>query len=434
MGAVATIALVVLGIAFMIFVAFFGRLPALRRTPIAWLHRFIWVHVPAGVLALDQRVSSGRVTSSCARFGTYIMYDKHPLVLIFYFLLLSVGEILYLPTAWPQLGAVHRAAGTVAMALPYVFLYLAAFSDPGTVTSENHGAEMSRYPYDFALFHPGAVCATCRRLKPARSKHCSVCRRCVARADHHCIFINNCVGARNTHWFVLLLASTGALTLYGGVLGLSLMAAKTTARYPAWRLAPWRSGAGMDFADWLVCWGWGLQDGVAMGAVTLLALLTSPLVWGLLGYHVWLVYCGTTTNESMKWSDWQAEMDEGFAFKRAMAPAGQRAKDLRVEPAWTRWPAEAEQILVRTESGQPPRHPAGGQDPLPGVGEWEPVWRLKDVENLYDIGFWDNMVDVFFPNFSFRDIHEPVAEDNARRRVRKNKGTMGDEPEPLRNY
>jgi len=133
----------------------------------------------------------------------------------------------------------------------------------------------------------------------------------------------------------------------------------------------------------------------------------------LLGYHLWLVYCGTTTNESMKWSDWQVEMDDGYAFKRRLD--GRRVKDVRVEPAWTRWPAEAEQVLVRTEDGRPPSESAS----LPGFGEWEAVWRLRDVENLYDLGFWDNLVDVFVPGFMFRDPHVPVAEERLRRKKRR---------------
>ncbi|KAK0629227.1 DHHC palmitoyltransferase-domain-containing protein [Bombardia bombarda] len=418
MGVIATIALVILGISFMTFVTFFGRLPALRRTPIAWLHRLIWVYLPNGILAVDQRLTSGRVTSSLSRFGNFVMYDKHPTVLIFFFLLLSVGETLYLPSVWPVLPAFQKLTGALAIILPYIFLYLSAFTDPGTIAPLNHTAEMARYPYDFTLFHPGATCATCRLLKPARSKHCSVCKRCVARADHHCIFINNCVGAHNQRWFVLLLLTTAVLTLYGGVLGMHLLVAKMKARYPLWTLLPWRAdgGRGMELRDWLIVWSWGLQDQVAMGSVTLLALLTSPLVWGLLGYHVWLIYCGTTTNESMKWSDWQAEMDDGFAFRRKMA-AG-RVKDLSAEPAWTRWPVETEQILVRTEDGKVPRP---GRLEVAGEGEWEPVWRLKDVENMYDIGFWDNLVDVFAPGHVFRDPLVPAAEGSDRRKKRSKK-------------
>jgi len=82
MGALTTIVLIILGITFMTFVTFFGRLPTLRRTPIAWLYRLIWVHLPNGLQALDQRLTSGRVTSSCTRAGNFIMYDRHPTVLV----------------------------------------------------------------------------------------------------------------------------------------------------------------------------------------------------------------------------------------------------------------------------------------------------------------------------------------------------------------
>ncbi|KAJ4306002.1 palmitoyltransferase swf1 [Collariella sp. IMI 366227] len=337
MGALATIALIVLGISFMVFVTFFGRLPALRNTPIAWLHKILWVHLPNAIVALDQRISNGRITTSCTRFGNYILYDRHPTILIFFLTLLLGGEYLYLPSAWPQFTTLTKLTGTITILLPYLFLYLSAFSDPGYITPSNHASEMSRYPYDFTLFHPGAACSTCHLLKPARSKHCSVCKR------------------------------------FGGF----------------------------------------RRVGVAMGAVTLLALMTSPLVWGLLGYHVWLIYCGTTTNESMKWSDFQVEMDEGFAFKRRLDI--ERAKDLRVEPAWTRWPVEAEQVLVRSADGRAPGENSG----LPGVGAWEAVWRLRDVENLYDLGFWDNLLDVFIPGFLFRDPHVPAAESRLRRKTKR---------------
>ncbi|KAK3941459.1 zf-DHHC-domain-containing protein [Diplogelasinospora grovesii] len=422
MGAIATIALIILGISFMTFVTFFGRLPALRHTPIAWLHRLIWVYFPNALYSVDLRLTSGKVTSSCSRFGNFIMHDKHPTVLIFFFLLLSIGEFMYLPTAWPQFTLFHKLCASVTIVCPYVFLYLAAFSDPGFIGPENHAHEMARYPYDHTLFHPGAVCQTCNFLKPARSKHCSICKRCISRLDHHCIFINSCVGVGNHHWFILLLLSTGILTLYGGVKGLGLMVAKMQARYPYWSLWFWRattasgSGVKMPLKQWLIIWSWGLQDNVSMGSVTLLALLMTPLVWGLLGYHLWLIYCGTTTNESMKWSDWQAEMDDGFAFKRKV-PAD-RLKDTRIEPSWTRWPAETEQILVRTENGKPP---SPNLD-LPGVGDWEPVWRLRDIENLYDLGFWDNLVDIFRPNYVFRDQYTPMIEVRGRKRRRKGRG------------
>lgn len=325
---------------------------------------------------------------------------------------------MYLPTAWPLLSYLHKALGAISIALPYIFLYLAAATDPGAITPANHAYHMTLYPYDFTLFHPGAECRTCHLLKPPRSKHCPICKRCIGRLDHHCIFINNCVGVGNQHWFLLLLLTTGILTLYGGVLGTGLLTNKMRSRYPNWSLWPPRAHLSdgrtpMTLKQYLIVWTFGLHSSVAMGSVTLLALLTSPLVWGLLAYHMYLIYCGTTTNESLKWAEWKEDMDEGFAFRRRLPT--NRVRDVRVEPAWTRWPVDAEQIVVSTENGMPPPpHPD-----LLGVGEWERVWKLRDVENLYDLGFWDNLVDVFLPGRLFEDSKDmPVMEDRGRERGR----------------
>lgn len=103
----------------------------------------------------------------------------------------------------------------------------------------------------------------------------------------------------------------------------------------------------------------------------------------------------------MKWADWQAEMSDGYAFKRALSL--DRQKDESIEPVWTRWPVESVQIVVRTEDGLPPRE--RGPEAI-GIGEWERVWKLRDVENLYDLGFWDNILDVFGPRNGFHQFPE----------------------------
>ncbi|QGI60700.1 hypothetical protein CEK26_004671 [Fusarium fujikuroi] len=297
-----------------------------------------------------------------------------------------VGEYMFLPQAWPKIGPFTKLIVVVTVFLPYLFLYLACAADPGYITPENHAYYMSLYPYDHTLFHPGHMCRTCKFLKPARSKHCSLCKRCVAKADHHCVFINSCVGYGNQHWFILLLISTAFLCTYGGFLGLSIITVRVQRYAPGWSV--WKP-RGMTVSQYLAGWGWGIQDNVNMGASSLLAALTSPLVWGLLLYTLYLVYCGTTTNETLKWSDWKEDMRDGFAFRRSM-PIN-RQKNERAEPRFTRWPVEVQQIMVTTQDGQPPN------DDLryPGEGEWERVWNLSDVENLYDMGLWDNLVDIF---------------------------------------
>jgi palmitoyltransferase ZDHHC4 len=369
------------------------------------------VHIPSAIIALDQRLTNGRLTVSLTRFGNYIAYGRHPTVLIFFFLLLSVGEYIYLPGAWPRFSTTHKVLGSISIILPYWFLYLSAYGDPGVITPATHAKFMSLYPYDFSIYNPGSLCSTCNLPKPPRSKHCSVCNRCVARMDHHCIFINNCVGHGNQGHFILLLLSTAILTSYAAIFGLSLIQENVQGRQPGWKL--WKPRA-FAWHEYFILLTFGIQDDVGVGSVTMLTLLTTPLVWALLIYHIYLIYCGTTTNESMKWEDWKYEMQDGFAFKRALPP--NRPRDPQWEAPWTRWPVEPAQVLVRTEDGRPP----SGHSGL-GVGEWERVWHLRDVENLYDIGFWDNLVDVFIPGYPFKK--EAVTDVERGRRGRKPRGT-----------
>ncbi|KPM42538.1 Palmitoyltransferase SWF1 [Neonectria ditissima] len=403
-----TIVLSILFLSFMVFVAFFGRLPALRRTPIAKLHKLIWVQVPNAVLAVDQALTGGRVSIHMARFGRYMIYDRHWTIVGFFFMILAVAEYMYLPQVWPQIGSFTKLTVAIAVVMPYTFLYLACASDPGYITPENLQYHLALYPYDHTLFRPGRECRTCRLLKPARSKHCSICKRCVAKSDHHCIFINSCVGYGNQHWFLLLLASTALVCTYGGLLGLSILTARIYRMAPNWSMWPPK---GMSMNQYMGAWGWGIQEDVNVGATTLLALLTSPLVWGLLIYTLYLVYCGTTTNETLKWAEWKDDMQEGYAFRRSMPPNW--PKNAQVEPVCRRWPVETEQVLITTMDGEPPREDGR----LPGEGPWERVWSLKHVENLYDLGFWDNLVDAFVPDYTFGNgVDDPVIE--RRRRTR----------------
>ncbi|KAG9238912.1 DHHC palmitoyltransferase-domain-containing protein [Amylocarpus encephaloides] len=384
MGLVRKIAIAILLISFFTFAAFFGRLPALRNTPIGFLYRVLWIHIPRGLTRIDQALTGGRISTTTKRYAHTLWNDRHPLVMIFFILLLSISELLFLPPAWLLMTPFRRIFGSILLLLPYLLLYTSAASDPGYITPSNLSPSWTLYPYDFTIYHPGQTCRTCRTLKPARSKHCAICKRCISKMDHHCIFINNCVGYNNQHWFLLLLLSTAILISYAAYVGLSLLSGEILKNLSSWTI----TGKGYTWAQYLNIWGWALQEYTRIGAVTLLCLLTAPLVWGLLGYHLYLIWAGTTTNETMKWSDWTAEMADGFVFKCSI-PADRR-KDLTVESRVTSWPAESQQVLERTEDGKPPR-----KLDVPGVGEWERVWTLADIENLYDLGFLDNLKDVF---------------------------------------
>ncbi|XWW98824.1 hypothetical protein V2A60_006827 [Cordyceps javanica] len=324
------------------------------------------------------------------------------MIQVFFMTMLVGGEYLFLPSAWSYIGWFTKMTALIAVALPYTFLYLACFSDPGFITPETHAYYMSLYPYDHALFHPGRYCKTCKLLKPARSKHCGICKRCIAKADHHCVFINLCVGYGNHHWFLLLLLSTAVLTSYGGLLGLSILSGVVKGRFPDWSVWP---PAGYGLNNYLVAWSWAMQRDISLGATTLLAALTSPLVWALLFYTLYHVYCGTTTNESLKWSDMAEDMADGYAFTRPIRRGRQR--DFGAEPSCSRWPVEPEMAVIATVDGQPPVV-REGMPPLAGEGDWQRVWKLKNVENMYDLGFRDNLADIFVREYAFRKFREEL--------------------------
>ncbi|OCK79334.1 palmitoyltransferase swf1 [Lepidopterella palustris CBS 459.81] len=409
MGVVRNLTWFVFSITFITFVAFFGRLPALRNTPIGSLHRLLVNHVPNLLRNVDVLLTNGRITRASSRFGNYLAHEKNPSVIvspsIFFLGMVSGSAILFVPEAWPHLPLHHRLTFPVLLFLPYLFEYLCARHTPSTyITPSNHASQMRLYPYDFILYHPGIPCSTCHLIKPARSKHCSICKTCVARADHHCIWVNNCLGRGNYKHFLFLLLSITILLAYSAYLAYFLLAPSVRAHYalyghlwnptpqsshaPSTRLSTVNTVLSTALAPFLARLSLALDiGGLSIAGVGLLALLTSPMPLGLLGYHLYLIWAGMTTNESSKWSDWRDEMADGVVFLGAQLPSASFA----ASDGFTSWPQASRQVLVRTINGQPPedlpKHLKGVVDER----EWRRVWRLGEVENVYDLGFWGNL-------------------------------------------
>jgi len=62
-------------------------------------------------------------------------------------------------------------------------LYKCSETDPGFIP-KGKGGSVDELP-DLSDDISKPICATCRIVKPARSKHCSICNRCVHQFDHH---------------------------------------------------------------------------------------------------------------------------------------------------------------------------------------------------------------------------------------------------------
>ncbi|KAF2009492.1 palmitoyltransferase swf1 [Aaosphaeria arxii CBS 175.79] len=425
---------VVGSISFWTFVAFFGRLPAFKNTIIGRIQRLVFVHLPSFLHKLDVRLTNGRISNGGSRFGHYLMHEKHPLVVIFFLGLVTGSVALFVPVVWHHLPLKHKLLIPVLVPTPYIFTFLSATRNSESyITPENHAAQMRLYPYDRVLYYPGNTCSTCEFLKPARSKHCSICKTCVARMDHHCIWVNNCLGKGNYRWFLLLLFFTTVALAYGAYLAymvISPLASLQYLRNEKWyryRIKPgvdpnsWGTYLSMKLYYFMTFLSIYLEiGGLRASGVGLLALLTWPLPLGLLAYHIYLIWAGMTTNESSKWADWRDDMAEGVVYlghrmedtmgvnrqQAASSHHGNSSPSSKSNPTavelpseeeepTTTWPLESRHILIRTTNGLPPRNLPSRIRSVAKEDSFEKVWNLGAVENTFDLGFWDNLVESF---------------------------------------
>ncbi|KAL9002937.1 MAG: hypothetical protein Q9188_004156 [Gyalolechia gomerana] len=293
---------------------------------------------------------------------------------------------------------------------PIFFTYKAVTSTSSTITKKNHDQQMRSYPYDHVLYRPGQVCRTCNFFKPARSKHCSVCNVCVAKQDHHCVWIMNCVGKENISHFLFMLLSLSFVLTYGAYLAYVLLSQELqksangrlieTVKNQHW-------SRGLSWSQYASFWSWALGLDFRIGGVGLLALLTAPLAWTMFLYHIYLIWAGATTNESSKWLEWREYVDRGLVYKWTGDTDGiyEMHADPSVEP-FVEWPIHSNQRLFRSEDGQHPdaRSSQNGAPAIPsrpwadlGMSFWKPLYDLHEIDNLYDLGFWDNLKDALRP-------------------------------------
>jgi palmitoyltransferase len=379
-----------------------------RNTPIGFLHRLLVVQFPSSLRRVDVLFTNGRITDGSSRLGHYLMYEKHPVVVIFFLGLVTGSAALFIPAVWKDLPLVHKLLIPVLLPLPYLFTYLSAKRNNSTYINErNHAAQMRLYPYDRVLFYPGTTCSTCHFLKPARSKHCSICKTCVARMDHHCIWVNNCLGRGNYKWFLALLLSTAILIAYGAYLAYIVLSSKAHRHYTKYESfysyhgpsnpADWSSYFSMKLHHSLTYTSIYLDvGGIRASGVGLLALLTWPLPLGLLGYHIYLIWAGMTTNESAKWADWRDDMADGVVFlgrRREDTMQDEWVPEEKGEEPPTTWPLQSRHILIQTMNGQPPQNLPSRIASVADAESFERVWSLSAVENVYDLGFWDNFME-----------------------------------------
>ena len=211
----------------------------------------------------------------------------------------------------------------------------------------------------------------------------------------------NCLGKGNYVYFVCLMASLGVMLSYGTylaykVLDESLQASTLRRSDGPDARAHWSSGK--TWSQYANSLGLAFADDMRIGSVGFLAVMTAPLAWGLFWYHIYLIWAGMTTNESGKWADWRDDIADGLVFRAEKTPENHDGSALNeeIEP-FVDWPVASTHQLVRTNDGEPPEARAiwPQNNTATGNSRWRRVSGLHEVHNLYDLGFWDNLMDVF---------------------------------------
>jgi hypothetical protein len=139
-----------------------------------------------------------------------------------YYTIYALFTVCYFVNVCPKLNALFpsslhfpRILSLFLLPLPWVFIGILQFADPGWVTAENVEHYLRIYPYDDVLYSP-SYCRTLRIPSVPRSHYCQFTSRRIAylsfsltrsRYDHYCPWVLASIGARTHRFFLLFLVT-----------------------------------------------------------------------------------------------------------------------------------------------------------------------------------------------------------------------------------
>lgn len=289
----------------------------------------------------------------------------------------------------------HRPAISFGMTISIASWLATCWSDPGAIDARNLDAHLAAYPYDYVLYEP-KLCRTLKVTCPARSKFCRVTKRRVAKFDHFCGWMNNAIGENNLRHFVTFLALHVVLTSYGAWLCVAVIRQEISRR-GLWTLSfeGGKRGVPSTLAtDWRLLIRFVAYHFSPLATLALFLVILAIMLGAFLGYHLWMIKQGVTTNETFKW-------DQVRRIHRRAVRAGETAEA----------PKGEEQGGTADEGVKADGFAFDDDDR--DVGCVGPVGRSADdatvdpsvktgdgggvPANIYNKGLRQNLVDVFFP-------------------------------------
>lgn len=341
------------------------------------VNRIITRHIPQMIKTVLFALPGGKQTYACCA-GTidYVLNKPNPIIQCFYLLLVCGGFAIFVHAGLDlipntRLSSLHLYLPFAWVSLVLYSFYLASFRSAGFITKDNVEALQQVYKHDGFLFPKGKVCSTCHTVKVARSKHCRMENKCVAQFDHYCPWINNTVGALNFRYFLFFCIATMSFLFYGTYVFTNLFL-YIIDRDRLWHVEFSHSSNPRETvkADWFVLSQYMLVKHGLMVFVLILCVVMGLTLFAFTAYQLWMVRCGTTSNEANKWANIQDFYDSA-KWKRELEARNGDENTVKIDPNSEDEPTLEQRMIKDFPAKMPP--------------------------NIYNLGFMQNLKQIVWP-------------------------------------
>ncbi len=196
----------------------------------------------------------------------------------------------------------HKIVGYAIFILCMASWRRASIRSPGIITPETV-PKFDNYPYDELMFVSNRICPTTRVPRLPRSKFDRFrYHQNVARFDHFCGWVYNTIGEENYRDFLAFLAVHTGMCVYGAFI-LGLLFRGEIIDKKLFEVTFFNIRTKEEFkANWHVVGQYLFVNKTFESGIFVVMLVMAIVLGIFLGYHVYLVSFGMTTNENDKWN------------------------------------------------------------------------------------------------------------------------------------